>query len=42
MGLSLSDLDRVTIGFLLELMDTTGGEVDDEVVEATPEILEHF
>ena len=42
--MSLCDLDNVTIGFILDLVDENNREVlqADEPVEATPEELYRF
>lgn len=42
MGISLSDMDDITIGFLLDLLEQNRNEGQEEVIEATPEILENF
>lgn len=41
-GITLSDLDRVTIGFLIDLLMMKKKENEDEEIEATPEMLERF
>ena len=41
-GITLSDLDRVTIGFLIDLLMMKQKENEDEEIEATPEMLERF
>ena len=42
--MSLCDLDQVTIGFILDLVDENNREVlqEDEPVYATPDILPKF
>lgn len=42
--MSLCDLDQVTIGFILDLVDENNREVlqEDEPVYATPDILNKF
>ena len=35
-------MDNVTIGFICELIEEHNLSVDDEVIEATPELLEGF
>ena len=43
MGISLGDLDKVTLGFLLDLFVSKEFEADgSEEIEATPEIMASF
>ena len=43
MGISIKDLDDLTIGFLIDLLQQYYSDnKQDEVIEATPEILERF
>lgn len=43
MGISLTDLDKITLGFLIELIEQNNSEAENEdVIEATPEILARF
>ena len=43
MGISLSELDNVTIGFILDLIDENNSEFDSEdVIEANTEIIDKF
>ncbi|MCQ2979627.1 MAG: hypothetical protein MJ245_07510 [Clostridia bacterium] len=43
LGLTLSDLDLVDVGFIVELIEERNGDLDnDNVIEATPEILDRF
>lgn len=43
MHLSLTDLDKISVGFLIELIEERNIDNDkDEVIEATPEIMKSF
>lgn len=44
MGISLQDLDLVDVGFFIELLEQRNDDVnhEDDVIEATPEILDKF
>lgn len=43
MGISLADLDGITLGFILDLVEENNSEVkSDEEIEVTPEILARF
>lgn len=42
LGLSLKDMDEVTIGFICELIEEHNASGNDEVIEATEEILLRF
>lgn len=43
MGISLADLDGITLGFILDLIEENNSEVkSDEEIEVTPEILARF
>lgn len=42
MGISLSDMDDITIGFLLDLLEQNHNENQEEVIEVTPEMLKNF
>lgn len=43
MGISLADLDGITLGFILDLIEENNSEVKrDEEIEVTPEILARF
>ena len=43
MGLTMQDLDLVDVGFIVELIEERNGDIDnDQVIEATPEILDRF
>lgn len=43
MGISLADLDGITLGFILDLIEENNLEVkNDEEIEVTPEILARF
>ena len=42
MGISLSDMDDITIGFLLDLLEQNNNENQEEVIEVTPEMLKSF
>lgn len=42
LGLTLKDMDNVTIGFICELIEEHNAIGNDEVVEATEEMLERF
>lgn len=43
-GMSLCDMDNVTIGFILDLVDENNREVlgDEEPLEATTEVIDKF
>lgn len=43
MGISLHDLDLVSVGFLIEIMEERNNDVEeDETIEATPEMVKSF
>lgn len=43
MNLSLSDLDKLSVGFIIDLIEERNTDNDkDEVIEATPEIMKSF
>lgn len=44
LGLNLNDLDNITIGAICELIETYNYDAnsDEEIIEATPEIIEKF
>ena len=43
MGISLLELDNITIGFILDLIDENNSEVaQDNTIEATTEIIDKF
>lgn len=43
MGISLSELDEITIGFILDLIDENNTEVSSEnEIEATTEVIDRF
>lgn len=43
MGISLADLDGITLGFIIDLIEENNSEVkNDEEIEVTPEILARF
>lgn len=42
LGLTLKDMDNVTIGFICELIEEYNASGNDEVVEVTKEMLEKF
>ena len=42
LGLTLKDMDNVTIGFICELIEEHNSNENDEVIEATEEMLERF
>lgn len=43
MGMSLADMDNITLGFILDLIEQNNLEVrEDDEIEATVEILERF
>ena len=43
MGMSLADLDEITLGFIIDLIEENNSEVKNEdEIEATPEILARF
>ena len=43
MGISLTDLDKITLGFLIELIEQNNSEAaNEDVIEATSEILARF
>ena len=43
MGISLLELDNITIGFILDLIDESNGDVSkSEIVEADAEIIDKF
>lgn len=42
MGISLSDMDNITVGFIIDLLEQNHNDSEDEVIEATPEILKRF
>ncbi len=39
MGISLSDMDDITIGFLIEILQQNYLDREEEVIEATPEMI---
>ena len=42
LGLTIKDMDDVTIGFICELIEEHNGGKEDEVVEVTEEMLKRF
>ena len=44
MGISLLDMDNITIGFILDLIDDNNSEYSkaNEPVEATTEVIDRF
>ncbi len=43
MGMSLADMDNITLGFILDLIEQNNLEVrEDDEIEATVEMLERF
>lgn len=43
MGISLLELDNITIGFILDLIDENNSEVaQEDTIEATTEIIDKF
>ena len=44
LGISLSDMDNITIGFILDLVEENNREVEeiDEPIEATAEDIKRF
>ena len=39
MGISLSDMDDITVGFLIEILQQNYSDKDEEIIEATPEMI---
>ena len=44
MGISLSELDNITIGFILDLIDENNCEInaEDKIIDADTEIIDRF
>lgn len=43
MGMSLADMDNITLGFILDLIEQNNLEVrEDDEIEATIEMLDRF
>ena len=43
MGISLLELDNITIGFILDLIDENNGDVTkNDIIDADTEIIDRF